>query len=186
MKRLLLIPLLFICSLLFSAPPFFLKASANDSTGYIVKVGDRCPDFKLTLANGKTSSLKELKGKVVMLQFTASWCGVCRLEMPFIEKEIWQVYKDKGLVLIGVDRDEPVEKLTKFSEDMKITYPLALDPGAAIFALFAEKQSGVTRNVVIDPNGKIVFLSRLFYRADFDAMKEKIRTLLEEKAIEKK
>ena len=59
---------------------------AADSTGYIVKVGESAPDFTITLTDGKQMKLSELRGKVVMLQFTASWCGVCRKEMPFIEK----------------------------------------------------------------------------------------------------
>ncbi|GIR41948.1 MAG: hypothetical protein CM15mP52_1780 [Candidatus Neomarinimicrobiota bacterium] len=64
----------------------------------------------------------------------------------------------KGVVLIGVDRDEPLDVVLKFQKEMGTTYPLALDPGANIFGLFADKNSGVTRNVVIDQNGKIVFL----------------------------
>jgi peroxiredoxin len=109
-----------------------------------------------------------------MLQFTASWCGVCRIEMPFIESEIWLPGKEKGLQLIGIDRDEPVNTVLKFRDDMKITYPLALDPGADIFGLYALKDAGVTRNVIIDRNGEIIFLTRLFDREEFDKMKELI------------
>ncbi len=54
-----------------------------------------------------------------MLQFTASWCSVCRQEMPFIEKEIWQEKKSSGLSVIGIDRDEPADKVLKFQKDMK-------------------------------------------------------------------
>ena len=72
--------------------------------GYIVKVGDKAPDFTINEAGGKTYNLSYLKGKVVMLQFTASWCSVCRTEMPFIEKEIWQEKKAAGLIVIGIDR----------------------------------------------------------------------------------
>jgi peroxiredoxin len=149
--------------------------------GYIVKVGDMAPDFTISEAGGKSYKLSDLKGKVVMLQFTASWCGVCRTEMPFIEKEIWQVKKSAGLIVIGIDRDEPVEKVLQFKKDIAVTYPLALDPGADIFALFAEKEAGVTRNVIIDRSGKIVFLTRLYERKEFDQMKKVIFTQLSAK-----
>ncbi len=115
-----------------------------------------------------------------MLQFTASWCGVCRKEMPFIESDIWQVYKDKGLVLIGIDRGEPVEKVVDFAKIMKITYPLALDEKSEIFTKFADKAAGVTRNILIDRNGKIVFLTRLYDTAEFEALKKKIGELMAE------
>ncbi|MRR19334.1 redoxin domain-containing protein, partial [bacterium] len=85
------------------------------------------------------------------------------------------------LVVIGIDRDEPEATVLKFKDEMKITYPLALDPGADIFGLFAEKAAGVTRNVIIDRNGKIIFLTRLFEREEFDKMKEVIFSELAKK-----
>ncbi len=146
--------------------------------GYKVKSGDKAPDFTIREAGGKTYKLSDLQGKVVMLQFTASWCSVCRKEMPFIESEIWLPGKEKGLVVIGIDRDEPETKVLKFKEELKISYPLALDPGADIFALYALKEAGVTRNVIIDRKGKIIFLTRLFEQEEFDKMKELIFTEL--------
>jgi peroxiredoxin len=142
-----------------------------DERGYLVKVGDQAPDnFELILNDGSKTSLKKLRGKIVVLQFTASWCSVCRKEMPHLEADVWKAYKNKNVVLIGVDRDEPLKTVQKFHEDMQITYPLALDPGAAIFGRFADKKSGVTRNVVIDTNGKIVFLTRLYNETEFGKM----------------
>ena len=146
---------------------------------YIVRPGDTAPDFTVNEAGGKTYKLSDLRGKVVMLQFTASWCSVCRQEMPFIESEIWQPGKEKGLVVIGIDRDEPEKTVLKFKKDMKISYPLALDPGADIFGLYALKESGVTRNIIIDRKGNIIFLTRLFDRKEFDRMKEIIFSELE-------
>lgn len=78
-------------------------------------------------------TLSSLRGKVVMLQFTASWCGVCRKEMPFIEKDIWLKHKDNAdFALIGIDRDEPLEKVLAFAKSTGVTYSLGLDPGADI------------------------------------------------------
>jgi len=158
-----------------------VKSQNNEpeDRGYIVKNGDMAPDFTINTTDGKSYLLSDLKGKIVMLQFTASWCGVCRKEMPFIESEIWQINKDKDFVLIGIDRDEPIEKVKEFAIKMNINYPLALDPNADIFGLYADKQAGVTRNVIIDRNGKIVYLTRLFNRDEFDTMKSKIEELLQ-------
>ena len=147
--------------------------------GYLVKQGDKMPDIELELTDGTIFKTKDLKGKVVMLQFTASWCSVCRKEMPHIEKDIWQKHKNnKSFALYGVDMDEPVEKVKKFANDMKITYPLALDPGAKIFYTFAAKGAGVTRNIIIDKEGKIAYLTRLFKEDEFNEMKEVIDFLL--------
>lgn len=147
--------------------------------GYIVKIGQQMPNIELVLTDGKKVSTSDLKGKVVMLQFTASWCSVCRKEMPHIESEIWQKHlNNKNFALYGIDMDEPLEKVIKFASDMKITYPLALDPGAEIFYTFATKGAGVTRNVIIDKNGKIVYLTRLYKEDEFNEMKEVIELLL--------
>jgi peroxiredoxin len=169
-KAISLIFTLFICVTLFS--------QELENRGYIINVGDVAPNFTIVFDDGTEKQLTDLQDKIVMLQFTASWCGVCRKEMPFIEKEIWQVHKEKDFIVIGIDRDEPIEKVLKFKKQTGITYPLALDPDANIFALFAKKEAGVTRNVIIDKTGKIVYLTRLFNREEFDEMKEKIEELL--------
>ena len=149
-----------------------------DERGYLVRIGETATDFTMEYTTGEQVKLSDLKGKVVVLQFTASWCSVCRKEMPHLEKDVWQAYKDKGVVLIGVDRDEPLDIVLQFQKEMGTTYPLALDPGANIFGLFADKNSGVTRNVVIDQNGKIVFLTRLFEEREYQEMIKKIESLL--------
>ncbi len=143
-------------------------------------MGDSDPEITLDLIDGTQLHLKEHRGKVVVLQFTASWCSVCRKEMPHLEKEVWQRFKDDDFLLIGVDYDEPIEKVIQFQKDIGTTYPMALDPNADIFALFAHKKAGVTRNIVIDKNGKIVFLTRLFNREEFDGMVDAIDELLQQ------
>ncbi|MDR2914209.1 MAG: TlpA family protein disulfide reductase, partial [Tannerella sp.] len=121
---------------------------AADDRGYIVTVGDMAPDFTLQTTTGDEFKLSDMRGKVIMLQFTASWCGVCRKEMPFIESDIWQKYKDHPkFCLLGIDRDEPLEKVLEFAKQTGITYPVALDPGGDVFALYAERKAGITRNV---------------------------------------
>ena len=173
-------------------PIFFLVCIAialnqtPDDRGYIVNVAEKSPDFILDFPDGSQISLKDLKGQVTLLQFTASWCHVCREEMPHIEKEIWKVYKNMGLNVIGIDRDEPAEVVTSFAKEVQVTYPLALDPGADIFALFADRDSGVTRNIILGPDGKIVFLTRLFEIQEFNKMKRVIHNLLIDQLREQK
>lgn len=141
---------------------------AADSTGYIVRVGEMAPNFTITL--------------VVMLQFTASWCGVCRKEMPFIEKDIWLKHKDNSaFALIGIDRDEPLDKVIAFGKSTGVTYPLGLDPGADIFAKYALRNAGITRNVLIDKDGRIVMLTRLYNEEEFAALTKKIDEMLAKK-----
>jgi peroxiredoxin len=152
---------------------------AADGVGYIVKVGDMAPDFTMTLTDGREVTLSSLRGKLVMLQFTASWCGVCRKEMPFIERDIWQKHKDNAnFVLMGVDRDEPLDKVLAFAQSTGVTYPLGLDPGADIFALYALREAGITRNVLIDPTGKIVKLTRLYDEEEFASLVAMIDRML--------
>ncbi|MDD3079392.1 MAG: TlpA disulfide reductase family protein [Paludibacter sp.] len=160
---------------------FGLTALAQTSSdrGYIVKVGDTAPDFSMKLTDGRDVKLSELRGKIVMLQFTASWCSVCRKEMPFIERDIWLRHKDNpNFVLMAVDRAEPLETVLKFVETTGITYPIGLDPGADIFALYAQRESGITRNVIVDKTGKIVMLTRLYNGEEFTKMTELIEALL--------
>lgn len=148
--------------------------------GYIVKIGQQVPDFKMTTTDGKTIRMADLKGKVVMLQFTASWCGVCRKEMPHIESDIWKKYKDNpNFALYGIDLDEPKETVEKFARQIPVTYPLALDPKGEIFYTFAEKNAGVTRNVIVDKTGKIVYMTRLYKEEEFEEMKKVIALLLQ-------
>jgi peroxiredoxin len=147
--------------------------------GYIVKIGQQVPDFTMTTIDGKAIGMSDLIGKVVMLQFTASWCGVCRKEMPHIEADIWKKYKNNPIfALYGIDLDEPVEKVSAFAKQIPVTYPMALDPQGGIFYQFAEKGAGVTRNVIVDKTGKIVYMTRLYKKEEFAEMKSVIDKLL--------
>ncbi len=146
---------------------------------YLVKVGDVAPDFTLSLTDGSKFTLSENRGKVVMLQFTASWCGVCRKEMPFIERDIWLPHKDnKDFVLLGIDREEALEDVLKFVETTKVTYPIALDTNADVFASYAERKAGITRNILIDREGRIVKLTRLFNETEFNELVQQINEML--------
>jgi peroxiredoxin len=149
--------------------------------GFLVRIGQQVPEFSMNLTNGSSVRMSDLRGKVVMLQFTASWCGVCRKEMPHIENDIWLKHKDHpGFALFGIDLDEPLDKVIKFGKETGISYPLALDPGGRIFYTFAEKGAGVTRNVIVNRNGEIVYMTRLFKMDEFEEMTRIIDRLLDE------
>ncbi len=171
-----------VCAILFLAVTVKAQIPAKEipaDYGYIVKIGQQIPDFAMTTIDGITVRTSDLKGKVVMLQFTASWCSVCRKEMPHIEADIWKKYKDnKDFALYGIDLDEPVEKVKDFAKLIPVTYPLALDPKGGIFYQFAEKGAGVTRNVIVDKAGKIVYMTRLYKEEEFQEMKKVISDLL--------
>ncbi len=164
-------------------PSFIISCLAiqeKESRGYIVELGQLAPDFSMQLSNGEDFTLNEHRGKLVMLQFTASWCGVCRKEMPFIEQDIWLKHKDNpNFVLVGIDRDEPLETVVGFAESTGITYPLGLDPNGDIFALYADRKAGITRNVIIDKEGKILMLTRLYDKKEFAEMCALIDAYLE-------
>ena len=148
---------------------------------YLVKVGDTAPDFTLELTDGSAFTLSEQRGKVVMLQFTAGWCGVCRKEMPFIERDIWQRHKDNSdFVLVGIDREETKEQIEAFIKKVGTTYPIAMDTNADVFASYALRNSGITRNVLIDKEGEIVMLTRLFNEEEFKSLVERIDKMLAE------
>jgi peroxiredoxin len=158
---------------------FSNKAIADDELKHKFKIGDIAPNIELISPDGSTKHLSDYKGKVIMLQFTASWCPVCRKEMPFIEKEIWHELKSNpNFVLFGIDLKEGADTVAIFKKSTKITYPLLLDPKGAAFDAFTEEGAGVTRNIIIDKDGKIVFQTRLFKRDEFDKMKEIIFTLV--------
>lgn len=146
-----------------------------DSRGYIVNVGDTVPDFSIDYLDGKSVMLSELKGKLVMIQFTASWCGVCRKEMPHIEDRIWKKHSDNpNFVLVGIDFKEDSATTSKFAKDMNITYPLTLDTDGQKFFIFCGADAGVTRNIIVNPDGKIILLTRLFEEEEFNSMVELI------------
>ena len=146
---------------------------------YLVKVGDLAPDFTLNYTDGNEFTLSQLRGKVVMLQFTASWCGICRNEMPHIESDIWQRHKDNtDFVLVGVDREESKEVVEAYTKKLGTTYPMLLDDKGDVFASYAVRKSGITRNVLIDRDGRIVMLTRRYVEPEFKQLVATIDSLL--------
>lgn len=142
----------------------------EDNRGYKVKVGEQTPNFSLEMVDGTTITNDSLLGKVSVIQFTASWCSVCRKEMPHLENDVWQKFKGDDFILLGVDLKETTEKVKEFIEDMAVTYLIAIDKDGSVFEAFTLPKAGVTRNIVLDRNGKIIFLTRLFDEKEFKEM----------------
>ena len=147
-----------------------VQAQEMDDRGYIVQLGQQAPEFEFKLLSGDTINNDVLKGKVVVLQFTGSWCSVCRKEMPHLEDEVWQRFKDDDFILIGLDLREDEAKAKEFANAMRVTYPMASDLDSRLFDLFAGPKQGVTRNIVLDKKGEIIFLTRLYERSEFEEM----------------
>ncbi|HWZ55109.1 MAG TPA: TlpA disulfide reductase family protein [Verrucomicrobiae bacterium] len=109
-------------------------------------------NFTLPDLSGKAWTLKELPGKVVVLNFWATWCPPCRKEMPDLEL-LYQQFKDQGLVILAVS-DEEAEKVKSFIAQGKFTYPILLDLGRKVNELF--EIEGIPKTFVYDRNGKLV------------------------------
>ena len=155
-----------------------MNCQNETNRGYKISVGDPLPALEMNMRNGEVWTNKNLENKVVVIQFTGSWCSVCRREMPELEEKVWQEFKNEDFLLIGVDTKEPKEKVDLFIEKMKVTYPISYDPDGKIFSDFTIEGAGVTRNIVVDKNGKIVFLTRLYEEKEFNSMIQIIKTLL--------
>ena len=156
-----------------------INAQNNLNRGYKVKVGEKAPKIDLKLLDGQLINNENTKGKVVVFQFTASWCSVCIKEMPHLEKEVWQRFKDDDFVLIGVDLMEDLEVVKEFILNNEVTYPFTIDKDGTFFKSFTLPKAGVTRNIVIDQAGKISFLTRLYDEKEFAQMIQHIYQLLE-------
>ena len=115
-------------------------------------VARQSANFTLTDRAGKKYALKDLKGKVVVLNFWATWCPPCRKEMPDLEA-LYERFKDQGLVILAIS-DEESAKVDPFIAERKFSYPVLLDPGRKVNTLF--RVNGIPKNFVFDRTGKLV------------------------------
>lgn len=112
-------------------------------------------NFTLKDLNGRPWTLKNLQGKVVLLNFWATWCPPCRKEMPDLEA-LYRQFQPQGFVILGVS-DEDAPLVQKFISQQGITYPVLLDPGRKVNSLF--EIEGIPKTFVYDRQGKIVVQS---------------------------
>jgi peroxiredoxin/outer membrane lipoprotein-sorting protein len=136
--------------------------------------GQPAPEFSLQSLDGKIYNLSDLKGKVVLLDFWATWCGPCREELPSIEK-LYKEFSDKGLVVLGIN-DEDKEKVQQFVNQQKLTFPTLLDSGGAVARAY--KVNAIPRVILIDKDGKIVKDITGYYPENEKILRELIGKLL--------
>ncbi|MBC7330545.1 redoxin domain-containing protein [bacterium] len=114
--------------------------------------GQLAPDFTLQSLDGKTYKLSDLKGKVVLIDFWATWCPPCQEELPIIEK-LHKEFSGKGLVVLGIN-DEDKVTLQQFVNQQKLTFTNLLDSEGAVARAY--KVTSIPRVILVDKNGKIV------------------------------
>jgi thiol-disulfide isomerase/thioredoxin len=109
-------------------------------------------DFTLSDLDGKSWTLRELRGKVVLVNFWATWCPPCRKEMPDLEA-LYRKFKDQGLVILAID-DVEAGKIKPYLAEHPVTYPILLDPGRKANESF--HIGGIPKSFVYDREGKLV------------------------------
>lgn len=110
------------------------------------------PDFSLINIQGELVKLSDFRGQPVLINFWATWCGPCRIEMPTIQDR-FERHRDEGFVVLAVDFDEPQEDVATFGEELGLTFNLLLDPGGKIQNLY--RVLGYPTSYFVDSNGII-------------------------------
>lgn len=115
-------------------------------------VGAPAPDFTLTDVAGNDITLSELKGQVVLINFWATWCGPCRVEMPALQRR-YEAFKDQGFTVLAVNFDEPATDVSAFAQSLNLTFTVLLDPGGVVNELYHMR--GYPSSFIVDRSGVI-------------------------------
>ena len=142
----------------------------------LVKVGDNVPEFVVEMFDGQKIDIKDLKGKIVLINFWATWCPPCQEELKRVQKEIVDRFKGKDFVFLAISREETREQVKKFRERNGYTFPMGLDPERKIYSKFAT--ATIPRNFIIDKKGKIVEIEVGYTKEAFAKIIEKLERLL--------
>ncbi len=167
---------LIVC-ILFSALSQSIFAQSEDRFT-AVEIGKKAPIFTVRTLEGKAIDLDKLKGKVILLNFFATWCRPCMEEMPHIE-QLQKRYSNSDLVIISIGREHQLAELEIFNQTKGFTFNIAADPDRKIFEMYAEKM--IPRNYIIDRKGVLSFQSSGFNQNEFSKMIEAIEKELKVK-----
>jgi peroxiredoxin len=155
-----------LCVFLFSCSFVFAQSETEKAT--LINAGAAMPAFTVKTLAGKTIDSKEFKGKVVLLNFWATWCPPCKKEMPFLQKDVFDQFKDKEFVMLAVSRGEKEALVKDFINNYKYTFDIGLDPESKVYKLFATMF--IPRNFVIDKKGIVKLASVGYEEKEFAAM----------------
>jgi cytochrome c biogenesis protein CcmG, thiol:disulfide interchange protein DsbE len=128
-----------------------LVGAGEPAPGAEPRVGSPAPDFELAVLDGGRQRLSDLRGRVVLVNFWATWCDPCRLEMPDLQARADR-WSDR-LTVLGVDFDEPEADVRSFRDELGLTFPLLLDPGANVQELY--RVVGYPTTVFVDAQGTV-------------------------------
>ena len=155
----------------------FVARAQND--GDIIKVGDQMPAFTIVSDDGKQISSASLKGKVVLINFFATWCPPCQKELAEVQQKLWPKFKDnKNFQMLVIGREHTDAELAKYNEKKGFTFPLYPDKNRAIFGAFAKNL--IPRTYLIGKDGKVMYAGKGYTEEEFAGLMDKIGASLKE------